>query len=145
MPVAESTVFYTASVSKQFTAASVLLAADSNQLSLADPVRRYVTELPAWADDVRVVHLMSQSGGLPEYGDLLTDAGLSGDGPLTDETIVALLAEQRDLAFPPGSRCKYSNTGFWLLGVLVARATGVSLRSFSMRWIFEPLRMRYTW
>lgn len=144
VPVAESTIFYVASASKQFTAASLFLAADSNQLSLTDPVRRYMPELPTWADDVRVVHLISHSAGLPEYGDLVPAAGLSIDAPLTDATIVALLAEQHELAFPPGAQCKYSNTAYWLLGLLLAHTTGVSLRSFSTRHLFDPLGMRHT-
>jgi CubicO group peptidase (beta-lactamase class C family) len=145
VPVSASTVFYLASVSKQFTAACVLLAEDSGHLSRADRLSEHVHELPAWADAVTIGHLISHQAGLPEYGDLLAAVGLSPDAPLSDEMIMGLLAEQSGLVYPPGARCEYSNTAFWLLGVVVARATGATLRAFGEAHLFEPLAMRATW
>jgi len=145
VPVTESTVFYLASVSKQFTAACVLMAEDSGWLTRSDSLRQYVPELPAWADEVKIAHLMSHSAGLPDYGQLVNESGQSMDAPMTDEVILALLARQRDLRYAPGLRCEYSNTAFWLLGIVVGRAAGESLRSLADELLFERLGMGHTW
>lgn len=145
VPVAESTVFYLASTSKQFTAACVLLAADLGRLSCSDRLRTHVPELPEWADEITIDHLMSHSAGLPEYGDLIVARGQSTDAPLTDEAILDLLVARGELVYPPGTRCEYSNTAFWLLGVVTGRATGTSLRTFGNQHLFQPLGMQHTW
>jgi CubicO group peptidase (beta-lactamase class C family) len=137
----ESTAFYVASLSKQFTALCMLLAAERGELRLDDPLVRWLPELPVWAQTVDLTHLLWHTAGLPEYLDLVVAAGRSPDDVLTQERILEWIAEVPDLAFPPGAQCVYSNTGYWLLALVLGRATGTSLRAFAHRHVFEPLGM----
>lgn len=137
----ESTVFYVASLSKQFTALCILMAADRGELRLDHPLARWLPELPVWAQTVDLTHLLWHTAGLPEYLDLVASVGDSPDDVLTEERIFGLIAEVPELAFPPGAQCVYSNTGYWLLAVVLGRATGTSLRAFAHRHVFEPLGM----
>jgi CubicO group peptidase (beta-lactamase class C family) len=137
----ESTAFYVASLSKQFTAACVLLAAERGELRLDDPLVRWLPELPVWAQTVDLTHLLWHTAGLPDYLDLAVFAGRSPDDVLTRERILEWIAEVPELAFAPGTQCVYSNTGYWLLALVLGRATGTSLRAFAHRHVFEPLGM----
>ena len=137
----ESTVFYVASLSKQFTALCILLAADRGELRLDHPLARWLPELPVWAQTVDLTHLLWHTAGLPEYLDLVVSAGRSPDDVLTQERILEWIADVPELAFPPGAQCVYSNTGYWLLALVLGRATGTSLRAFAHHYVFEPLGM----
>lgn len=140
-PLSDRTAFYVASVSKQFTAASILLAADDGLLSLDDCLRAYLPELPDWADDIRVEHLLSHSAGLPEYLELIEGSGRSILEPFGDNLILEVLAASDGPIFDVGSQVSYSNTGYVLLGMVVRRATGLSLRRFADHRLFGPLGM----
>jgi CubicO group peptidase (beta-lactamase class C family) len=139
VPITPRTVFYTGSVSKQFTAAAVLLAARQGHLSLDDDIRTHVPELPDYGMPVTVRQLVHHTSGLRDYLALHVLAGIRPGA--TDEAILALLARQRALNFQPGERYLYSNSGYFLLSEIVRRTTGVSLREFARREFFDPLGM----
>jgi CubicO group peptidase (beta-lactamase class C family) len=139
VPITPSTVFYTGSVSKQFTAAAVALAAWQGHLSLDDDIRTHVPELPDYSVPITVRHLVHHTSGLRDYLALQLLAGIQPG--VTDEAVLALLARQRALNFEPGERYLYSNSGYFLLSEIVRRATGLSLRAFARREFFGPLGM----
>jgi CubicO group peptidase (beta-lactamase class C family) len=137
--IAESTVFDIASVSKQFTATAILLLADAGKLSLDDTLATYEPALPAWAQTVSVGQVMHQTSGIPDYIDLLEDAGYKYSDRTTQEQALQALADAPDLQFEPGSRFDYSNSNYLLLADIVQRVSGQPLPAFLNAEIFTPL------
>jgi CubicO group peptidase (beta-lactamase class C family) len=137
-------VFNLASVSKQFTAFALLLLEQQGKLKLDDPVVKYLPELAPSARGVTLRHLMHHTGGLRDYIELLTMKGRgTADGATIHEAVQAL-ARQTAPNEAPGVEFDYSNTGYFLLGVVIARVAGESLAEFSRKQIFEPLGMTHT-
>jgi len=145
VPITPASVFHVASMSKQFTAASILLLAQQGKLSLDDPVRKYIPELPDFGTPVTIRELLHHTSGLRDQWELL---GLSGwrysQDLITDADVLYVVSHQRELNFPPNTRYLYSNTGYTLLAQIVARVSGQSLRSFTTANIFAPLGMKST-
>jgi CubicO group peptidase (beta-lactamase class C family) len=144
VPLTPQSVVYIGSTSKQFAAASVALLAQQGKLSLDDNVRKYVPELPDYQPPVTLRHLVHHTSGVRDGWALLQLAGRSADEVINLDDIVALAARQKSLNFKPGDEHLYSNTGYWLLAVVVARASGKSLREFADAEIFKPLGMART-
>jgi CubicO group peptidase (beta-lactamase class C family) len=142
--IAPDTRFYLASLSKQFTAMSVVLLSQDGKLSLDDDVRRWVPEVPSFGAAITIRQLLSHTSGLRDYLTLLSLAGWPGDGTLTEQQFLDLIARQRGLNFPAGDQFLYSNTGYALLSIVVKRASGQSLRDFAAARIFQPLGMTHT-
>jgi CubicO group peptidase (beta-lactamase class C family) len=143
-PLDPRSVFNLASVSKQFTAFALLLLEQPGKLKLDDPVVKYLPELAPSAGGVTLAHLVHHTGGLRDYIEMLYMKGRGdADGTTIDEA-VRLLARQTGPNESPGVEFDYSNTGYFLLGVVVARVSGQSLAEFSRRQIFEPLGMKDT-
>jgi CubicO group peptidase (beta-lactamase class C family) len=127
-----------ASITKQFTAACILLLAEDGKLSLEDPVKRWLPSLPAAADTVTLRHLLSHTSGLIDYEDAMPE---NLDGQLHDADVLRILEGQDRGYFPPGSDYRYSNSGYALLALVVARASGQDFASFLRQRIFIPLGM----
>jgi CubicO group peptidase (beta-lactamase class C family) len=145
VPISPSTVFLIGSTSKQFAAASILLAEDQGYLSLDDDIRTYLPEMPDYGDPITIRHLMYHTSGIREYYALSTLAGeYPGADVVTNEQIIAFLARQKGLNFRPGTENAYATTNYVLLGEIVERATGKSLREFAEENIFRPLGMTHT-
>lgn len=144
VPISPSTVFYIASTSKQFAATSLQLLALQGKLSLDDPVRKYVPELPAYADAIKLHHLMHHQSGIRDYLGLWMMSGESVANELPEEKALDMIARQKALDFAPGSKFSYSNSGYFLISLIVKRVSGQSLREFARANIFEPLGMRDT-
>ena len=144
VPITPRTVFDLGSVSKQFTAASVLLLQLDGKLSLDDDVRRYLPELPSLGATVTLRHLITHTSGWRDYNDLLAMDGFDERDHTTDRDAWDSLVRQRALNFQPGATFRYSNTGFFLLGEVVKRVTGRSLAAFAEERIFSPLGMSHT-
>jgi CubicO group peptidase (beta-lactamase class C family) len=144
VPLTSRTVFYIASTSKQFTAMSIALLATRGKISLTDDIRRYLPELPRWDHPVTIAHLVYHTSGIPDFFVLMPLAGRRLEDTITDEDIISLLARQPRLNFRPGDQFQYSNSGYFLLGVIIARVTGKSLRQFAEDSLFAPLGMRDT-
>jgi CubicO group peptidase (beta-lactamase class C family) len=138
-------VFYTGSLSKQFTAASIAVAANDGHLDLDAPVRQYIPEVPLVAKDVTIRHLIHHTGGLREKWDLLAMQGVPVATTLiTQQMVLDLVSRQRDVNFAAGTRYAYSNTGYDLLATAIDRTTGQSIREFARQRLFEPLGMTRT-
>ena len=145
VPLTPSSIFHVASVSKQFTAAAVLLLAQDGKLSLDDEVRKHVPELPDFGKRITIRHLLNHTSGIRDQWTLLGLGGWRYSRDLiSDGDVLYLLAKQRDLNFAPGERHLYSNSGFTLLAVIASRASGKSFREFTTERIFAPLGMTNT-
>lgn len=144
VPITPETVFYLGSVSKQFTAMAAALAIDEGRLSPDDAIRKYLPELPPYADAINVRHLVHHTSGLRDYNTLLSIAGRRGDEAFDNATVLRIAARQTALNFEPGTEYLYSNTGYTLLATIVERATEVPFAKYAQDRIFKPLGMRVT-
>ena len=149
LPLTPKSVLNIASVSKQFTAASILLLAQRGALSLDDDIRKYVPEIPAYnAEPITIRHLLNHTSGIRDWYDLMNLASPIGDlsvgRPIEDADMLAVIARQKETNFPPGSEYSYSNSGYSLLSVIVKRTSGKTLREFAEANIFAPLGMSHT-
>ncbi|HEY3625746.1 MAG TPA: serine hydrolase domain-containing protein [Terracidiphilus sp.] len=145
VPITPETVFHVASMSKQFTAASILLLAQQGKLSLDDDVHKYIPELPDFGERITLRHLMHHTSGLRDQWALLGLAGWRYSQDLiTDDDVMSVMVHQKALNFKPGEKFLYSNTGFTLLALVVKRVSGMSLREFTSQNIFAPLGMTHT-
>ena len=143
--ITTDTPFHVASISKQFTAASIVLLEQEGKLSLDDDVRKYIPELPDFGAKITIRNLLHHTSGLRDQFDLLGFAGWRYSLDLiTNDDVLSLVMRQKELNFAPGSEYSYSNTGFTLLGEIVRRVSGKSLREFTTDRLFAPLGMKHT-
>jgi CubicO group peptidase (beta-lactamase class C family) len=144
VPIDADSVFYVGSVSKQFTAFAAALAIQQGRMSPDDSIRKFLPELPPYADAITVRHLIHHTSGLRDYNTLLAIAGRRGDEAYDNLTVLRITARQNKLNFSPGDEYLYSNTGYTLLATIVERATGTPFAAFAAARIFEPLGMKAT-
>jgi CubicO group peptidase (beta-lactamase class C family) len=143
--ITPATVFHVASMSKQFTAASILLLQQQGKLSIDDDVHKYIPELPDFGEHITLRNLMHHTSGMRDQWSLLELAGWRYSQDLiTDDDVMSVLVHQKALNFKPGDKYLYSNTGFTLLAIVVKRVSGMSFREFTTKNIFEPLGMTHT-
>lgn len=137
--VMPSTVFYLASVSKQFTAACVVLLEQQGKLKLDDKLSKYFPDFPAYASKITLTHLMNHTSGIKDYRVL---ASIKGDDTFSyhNEDIYKLLVNQVP-DFEPGEKHSYSNSGYWILAQIVEKVSGKTIAEFAKENIFEPLVM----
>jgi CubicO group peptidase (beta-lactamase class C family) len=138
-----------ASVTKQFTAASILLLAQDGRLSIDDHIRKWLPTLPGTDDAITIRHLLTHAGGLIDYEDIMPDPEFEGvpddlSRQLRDIDVLHLLEKERRLYFSPGTGYRYSNGGYSMLALIVERVSGKSFPSFLRERIFEPLGMGNT-
>lgn len=144
IPITPTTIFHIASLSKQFTAFSILLLEGEGKLSINDDIRKYIPEVPDFGKVVTLNHLLHHTSGLRDQWDLLAMAGWRLDDIITKEQVLRLVSRQKDLNFNPGDEFVYCNTGFTLLAEVVARVSGQTFADFTRTHIFEPLKMNNT-
>jgi CubicO group peptidase (beta-lactamase class C family) len=145
VPFAVDTISSPGSVARQFTAAAVLLLARDGKLSLDDPARKYLPELPSAAAAVTIRQMLNHTAGLRDWGYLTAMAGIPRDRyGATLDTVLDILSRQRALDFTPGTRWSYSNSGYTLAAILVSRVSGIPFPEFSKQHIFDPLGMTNT-
>jgi CubicO group peptidase (beta-lactamase class C family) len=137
-------VFYMGSVSKQFTAASVLLAAEQGFLSLDDNVRKYIPELSDYGHPITLRQMLHHTSGFRDFLTLLDISGRHQSDLHSRDEMLDLIVRQKGLNNIPGDEYIYSNTNYFLLGVVVQRATQKSLANFAAENIFQPLGMVHT-
>jgi CubicO group peptidase (beta-lactamase class C family) len=130
-----------ASVTKQFTAAAILLLAESGRLKLDDPVRRWLPSLPETTAAVTLRQLLTHTGGLVDYEDLIPPGTTD---QVSDNDVLRMLSATSKTYFAPGTAYRYSNSGYVLLGLVVERASGISLPLYLRQHIFQPLHMDHT-
>lgn len=130
-----------ASVSKQFTAAAVLLLVQDGKLALDDRAGRWLPSLPDAADTVTIRHLLTHTSGLVDYEDVMDPADTR---QVHDADVLRLLQSQDHTYFIPGTGYRYSNSGYALLALIVERASGQRYAEFLRQRIFLPLGMENT-
>ena len=147
LPITEDSIFQLASVTKQFTAAAVMLTVREGKLGLDDGIVKFFPELEKYKD-VTVRHLLNHTSGIPDYFD---DADWfvkiwkeEKRVPGNDEIVRFLLETEAEPYFAPGEGLHYSNTGYNLLALLVERLSGVPYEEFLQKNIFEPAGMTST-
>jgi CubicO group peptidase (beta-lactamase class C family) len=136
-----ATNFRLASVTKQFTAMSVLILRDRGSLQLSDPILDYFPEGPAAWGAITIRHLLTHTSGLVDYEEVMAD---TISVPVLDRDVLRLVRSVDTTAFAPGTRYQYSNTGYALLALIVERVSGLTFASFLRKEIFEPAGMRHT-
>ena len=139
------TIFEAGSVSKQFTAAAILLLAKEGKLSLDDPTRKYIPELPDYGTPLTIRHMMHHMSGLRDWGSVESIAGWPRTSrEYTHDHVLDIVSRQKALNFPPGAQYSYSNTGFNLAAIIVSRVSGMPFPEFTKQRIFAPLGMTHT-
>ena len=144
IPITTESVFRTGSVSKQFTAAVVAIAAMEGHLSLEDPLRKWIPELPDYGQPLTIRHALNHTSGLRDYLTLMRLRGLRGDDFYTGEELIAVQVRQEELNFAPGDEYLYSNSGYFLLTEAVARAVGKPFKEYAEEIVFGPLGMTHS-
>ena len=139
--ITPDTVFDVGSVTKQFTAASIVLLSLDGALALGDDVRTHLPELPDYGATITIDHLLHHTSGVRDYLNLMALAGREFYAPISHLDIVELMARQRALNHAPDERYTYSNTGYMLLATIVERVSGRSFSTFARERIFDPLGM----
>src|ERR1051326_1913864 len=145
VPNAPDTIFEAGSVSKQFTAMAVLLLAREGKLSLDDPARKYIPELPDYGSPLTIRHMLTHTSGLRDWGEVEGIAGWPRTSrAYTHAHVLDIVSRQKSLNFAPGTAWSYSNTGYNLAAVIVSRVSGQSFADFTRERIFQPLGMTHT-
>lgn len=144
VPISTKTVFDIGSVSKQFTAMSVLLLAQDKKLSLDDEIHKFIPELPNYGVPVTLRQMLNHLSGIRSYTDLFDLAGIPEINLTTDDDALQLMARQKTLNFTPGQQYLYSDTNYFFLSLVVKRVSGQTLREFALQRIFKPLGMTST-
>ena len=130
-----------ASVTKQFTAMSILMLAERQRLSLDDDLTRFFPDYPAYGKQVTIRHLLTHTSGLRAYEDLIP---AERTAQVHDIDVLDLLKRQTSTYFAPGSEWRYSNTGYAHLALIVEKASGMRFAAFLKKNIFDPLHMAGT-
>jgi CubicO group peptidase (beta-lactamase class C family) len=149
-PIDARTGFRLASVTKQMTAAAVMLLVRDGRLRYDDTLTRALPGFPAYGSGITIRHLLTHTSGLPDYEQLMDDfekekgPAWSPRHPIRDSEVLALLEEETHGVFAPGTRWAYSNSGYVLLGLVAARAAGKPFADVLRERIFAPLGMART-
>ena len=140
IPNTPATKFRLGSITKQFTAASILLLEERGKLKLEDPIKKYLPEAPAAWDSITIFNLLTHTSGIPNFTSLPDYKSLK----LQDTPVAKTVATVRDkpLDFVPGEKMSYSNSGYLVLGDVIERITGASYEKFVTDNIFTPLGMK---
>jgi CubicO group peptidase (beta-lactamase class C family) len=144
VPLSSKSVFYMGSVSKQFTAASVVLAAEQGYLSLDDNIRKYIPELPDYGHPITLRQMLHHTSGFRDIFGLLEISGRNPQDVLPTAELIDLVVRQKALNYTPGAEFLYSNTNYFLLAEVVKRTTKKPLSVFAAENIFQPLGMTHT-
>lgn len=145
VPNTADTIFEAGSVSKQFTAAAMLMLAREGKISFDDPVRKYIPELPDYGVPLTIRHMLNHMSGLRDWGSVVSIAGWPRTTrAYTHADVLDIVSRQKSLNFTPGAQYSYSNTGYNLSAIIVSRVSGMSFAEFSNQRIFQPLGMTHT-
>src|SRR5436190_1055006 len=145
VPNTAQTIFESGSVAKQFTAAALVLLQQEGKLSIDDPVRKYIPELPDYGKPLTIRHMLNHTAGLRDWGSVmeLTGAG-RGDRVITQDIALDVIAHQKALDFAPGAEYSYSNSGYNLAAIIVERVSKQKFADFLKERIFKPLGMNHS-
>lgn len=145
VPNTNETLFEAGSVSKQFTAYSILLLENEGKLSVKDDVRKYIPELPVYEAPITIQHLLNHTSGLKDWGSVGSLTGWPrGSRDYTLELALHIMSKQKTTNFKPGNEYSYSNSNYTCLVIIVERISKQSLEDFTKDRIFKPLGMTST-
>jgi CubicO group peptidase (beta-lactamase class C family) len=142
-PNKTSTLFNLGSVSKQFTAAAILLLANEKKLSLKDDIRKYLPDFPDYGYTITIENLVHHTCGIRSNDVLALMAGTQ-DSIETQDGIYSLIIKQKSLNFKPGDEFLYSNSGYVLLVKIIEKTSGMKFSKFIEQRIFQPVGMNQT-
>jgi CubicO group peptidase (beta-lactamase class C family) len=140
IPDTPATKFRLGSITKQFTAASILLLEERGKLKVEDPVKKYLPDAPAAWDKMTIFHVLTHTAGIPNFTSF-PDYQPTEAIPTTPEKLIARFRD-KPLEFEPGEKWNYSNSGYVLLGYLIEKISGESYEKFVQENIFTPLGMK---
>ena len=146
-PIGVRTNFRLASVTKQFTAAAIMLLVRDGKLNYEDSLTEIFPDFPEYGRAITIRRLLDHTSGLPDYEDLMppADPGLPVEQvQIKDAGVYELLKRQNAGKFLPGTKWAYSNSGYVLLGVVIEKVSGRPFAEFLSARIFAPLKMTYT-
>ena len=142
--------FRLASFTKQFTAMAIMLLVHDGKLRYDQTITEIFPDFPAYGKQIAIRNLLNHTGGLPDYEDLM-DATEKSKGQIwsserqiQDGEVLQLLEQESQGKFPPGTKWEYSNSGYVVLGLIVAKVSGISFGKFLQERIFTPLKMNHT-
>jgi CubicO group peptidase (beta-lactamase class C family) len=141
IPITPETIFYMASVSKQFTAYAIVLLSRQGKIRLGDDIHVYLPWFPNLRQKITVRNLLNHTSGIRDVFGLAAISGVGGDGMMTQELAFKLLKRQTSLNFNPGEKYSYSNSNFILLSEIVKNVSGRTFQAFADSAIFKPLGM----
>ena len=127
-----------ASVSKQFTAMAIMILKNAGKISFDDPVTNHVADFPEYGDSISIRNLLNHTSGIVEYEHEIPE---DFEGFVLDRDILEILKRQDSTTFPPGTKHKYSNSGYALLAVIMEEVSGLRYDEFMRTNVFEPLGM----
>jgi len=144
-PITPETILESGSVAKQFTATAVVLLARDGKLSLEDPVRKYIPELPDYGRPLTIRHLLTHTSGLREWSSLVAVQGWPRETRVhRQDDLLDIVVRQKSLNYSVGDYYSYTNSGFGLLYTIIERVSGKSFSQFTNERIFTPLGMTHT-
>ncbi len=144
-PLSVQSIIEAGSVSKQFTAAAVLLLEQQGKLSLNDPIRKYFPEIPDYGTPITLRQMMQHTSGLKDWGSIAAISGWPrSTKTYANEDALDIISKQKTLNHKPGAEYIYSNSNYNLFALLVERVSGMSLAEFTRVHIFEPAGMKHT-
>jgi len=144
IPNTPTTVFHIASISKQFTALSILLLEKEGKLSINDNINKYLPEMYTFEKPITILNLLNHTSGLRDWIYLLGVEGYDLNDMFTQQQIIKVLNNQKELNFEPGTKFMYVNSGYNLLAEIVSRVSGMSFARFVNERIFVPLKMEHS-
>ena len=143
IPNSPQTIFESGSVAKQFTAAAVVLLALEGKLSIDDPVRKHIPELPDYGSPLTIRHILTHTAGLRDWGAVLALTGAGrGDRVVSQALALDVIYRQKSLDFKPGAEYSYSNSGYQLAAEIVERVSKQKFGDFMSERLFKPLGMK---
>jgi CubicO group peptidase (beta-lactamase class C family) len=144
IPIAPATAFHIASMSKQYVAFCMLLLEKEGKLSLDDDIRKHLDYMPDFGEKITIRQLIHHTSGLRDQWSLLGIAGFQLDDVITQQHVIKLISKQNALNFKPGDEFSYCNTGYTLMAEIVKKVSGLTLRQYTDKNIFQPLGMNNT-
>ena len=144
VPNTSKTAFEISSNSKQFTAACIVLLSQRGTLDLNQSLRSFFPGFPAYAETISIKNLLYHTSGLRDYAQITYLSGLRPNDYYDDADVMKWIKGQKELNYPTGEKYLYCNSGYWLLGQIVKKVSGLSLGDFAKKEIFEPLDMSNT-
>jgi CubicO group peptidase (beta-lactamase class C family) len=145
VPITTNSIFEAGSVSKQFTAMSILLLESEGKLKLTDDVRKYIPELPVYEAPITIQQLLNHTSGLKDWGSVGSLTGFPrGQRNYTLALGLHIICQQKTTNYKPGTEYNYSNSNYTLQVVIIERVSNQKFEDFTREKLFKPLGMTST-